>query len=201
MREDAFHLQPALSSTNESSPSKRSTSSSLPPPLSLTQRSPQIPTSSSPFPLLSTREHAPLIKKLTSPQPPLPGELMSWSRQAIRDQFTPTVIIGHVNEIESNSPTFLICKVYALQQWNWLLLGLHSLSITEVRSNLTYTTNVLGHHATQSQLHEMFNPVFMQFQGSTSYCGLCTLNNAYQSTVFSPALLNDITDEIGVQCH
>ena len=40
-------------------------------------------------------------------------------------------------------------------------VGFNSLSITElhnIHSNLTYATNVLGHHAThatQSQLHEM----------------------------------------------
>ena len=57
-------------------------------------------------------------------------------------------------------------------------------------NNLQYIVKVIGQHALQQELQIIPGHIFQQIQGQTNYCGLCALNNAYQSAMFSPTQMD-----------
>ena len=65
--------------------------------------------------------------------------------------------------------------------------------------NIQYAVSILGKHASTSSLLNIRvvsrNP-FMQVQGSSAWCGLCALNNAAGSELFTPMYLDEVSDNV-----
>ena len=72
-------------------------------------------------------------------------------------------------------------------------------NIEHLYNNLQYVVNVVGQHAPttiQQELRVSPGHIFFQKQGETNYCGVCALNNACQTPMFSPIQMDSFADHL-----